>query len=61
MIVPRKELDGIAISASRVRKLLSEGDIEGVRPLVPDTTYNYLTSDEALPVLRKLRGDANGN
>ena len=42
--IPRKEdSDGIGvISASRVRKLLKEGDIEGLSKLVPQTTLDYL-------------------
>lgn len=41
--IPRKELSGAPISASRVRALMDEGDWEGLRPLVPETTYEYLT------------------
>ena len=40
--IPRKELGGAPISASRVRELLDKGDLEGIRPLVPDSTYAYL-------------------
>ena len=34
--------DSAPISASRVRALIDEGDIESVRKLVPETTFNYL-------------------
>ncbi len=40
--LPRIEQNGEPISASRVRALLLAGDYEGLRPLVPDTTYEYL-------------------
>lgn len=40
--LPRLELDGEAVSASRVRRLLENGDFESLRPLVPETTYEYL-------------------
>lgn len=40
--LPRRELDGEAVSASRVRRLLKNGDFEALRPLVPETTYEYL-------------------
>jgi [citrate (pro-3S)-lyase] ligase len=40
--IPRTESGGTAISASRVRKLLKEGDFEAIKPLVPEATYNYL-------------------
>ncbi len=38
--IPRLTIDGIPVSASRVRTLLEAG--ENVRALVPDTTYQYL-------------------
>ena len=42
--IPRKEdAEGIGvISASRVRKLLKEKDFEGLKKLVPPTTFEYL-------------------
>ena len=38
----RIENGGAAISASRVRALFEEGRLDEIRPLVPDTTYQYL-------------------
>ena len=43
VVVPRKEAQGAAISASHVRELIKQGDMEALRPLVPQTTYAYLT------------------
>ena len=43
--IPRFEINGETISASRVRKLLDNGDIEVVKSLVPPTTYEYLKSN----------------
>ena len=40
--IPRKESGGDAISASRVRELLDAGNFEAIRPLVPETTLEYL-------------------
>ena len=40
--VPRIESSGGVISASRVRKLLMEGDLDSIRSLVPSSTFNYL-------------------
>lgn len=40
--IPRKEDEGGCISASRVRKLLAEGNIERIVGLVPQSTYKYL-------------------
>jgi [citrate (pro-3S)-lyase] ligase len=40
--IPRLEIDGAAVSASRIRKLLEEGNLEAVRELAPETTLAYL-------------------
>ena len=40
--ISRLERAGAAVSASRVRKLLAERNMEDIRPLVPPTTYQYL-------------------
>lgn len=53
--IPRLEKSGAAISASSVRELLSEGNVEAVKELVPESTYRYLTSDEARPILDRLK------
>lgn len=42
MEIPRRENAGEAISASRVRALLAQGDWKAIEPLVPETTYQYL-------------------
>lgn len=41
-ILERKTVGGEAISASRVRELWRRGDMDGLHPLVPETTYAYL-------------------
>ncbi|MBP3652034.1 MAG: [citrate (pro-3S)-lyase] ligase [Clostridia bacterium] len=40
--IPRREAQGEAVSASRVRALLQEKNFAAIRPLVPETTYDYL-------------------
>jgi hypothetical protein len=47
-IIPRKERDGGVISASRVRKLLDDGNWTEIAKLVPDTTFVYLKNRTAL-------------
>ncbi len=42
--IPRRELDGNIISASRVRKLLDTDNFDEIKMLVPETTFNYLKS-----------------
>lgn len=40
--IPRLEANGTPISASAVRRLLDEGDLDGAKKLVPETTIKYL-------------------
>ena len=40
--IPRRECGGEAISASRVRALMEEGNLEAIRPLVPEITYDTI-------------------
>lgn len=44
IIIPRKEMDGKVISASRVRALLAAGNMEAVRGMLPENTYKYLNN-----------------
>ncbi|AEF86303.1 citrate lyase ligase C- domain protein [Treponema primitia ZAS-2] len=41
-VIPRKEVDGTPISASKVRKLLEEKNFVEISKLVPETTLEYL-------------------
>ena len=58
-IIPRKESDGKAISASTVRLALQNGDWDTLKSLVPPTTLDYFTSPEAVPVLARIRRAGN--
>lgn len=55
VVIPRKAAQGVPISASTVRQCLQKGDWAGLRTLVPQSTYNYFKSDEAQPVLARIR------
>ncbi len=59
IIVPRKEAGGKAISASTVRQCLQAGDWDTLKTLVPVTTLSYFQSEEAKPVLEKIRRAGN--
>ena len=55
-IIPRKaDTEGNIISASRVRKLLAEDNFDEIRDEVPDVTYEFLTSEKALPIIEKIK------
>ncbi|MDD3172600.1 MAG: hypothetical protein PHF63_02830 [Herbinix sp.] len=40
--IPRKDIGGTAISASEVRRRINAGELEGVKELVPEYTYNLI-------------------
>lgn len=55
--ITRKEDGEEPISASRVRKLMINGDYEKIKKIVPEVTYNYLISEEGLKIAEKLRSN----
>jgi [citrate (pro-3S)-lyase] ligase len=50
--------DGMVVSASTVRDLIRKDDWENIKKLVPQSTWNYLVSDEAKDVLEKIKKGA---
>ena len=54
-LVPRLEVGGAPVSASRVRALLAQGRMEEIRPLVPDSTWAYLNSPDCDMIRRRLK------
>ena len=56
IIVPRKTDGTSAISASKVRQAIKDGDIEAIKNVVPETTYRFFVSAEAAPVIAAIRG-----
>lgn len=59
VIVPRKKAGGVPISASTVRSCLKAGDLNMLRTLVPSTTFDFLTSPEAAPIIRRIQAAEN--
>lgn len=53
--MPRISIHGTIVSASRVRELIRQDGWEEIRTLVPDTTYRYLCSPEADPIIKKIK------
>lgn len=53
--ISRKEDKEEPISASRVRRLMMEGNYEEIKEIVPEVTYNYLISEDGLKIAEKLR------
>jgi [citrate (pro-3S)-lyase] ligase len=52
--IPRLASGGAAVSASAVRRAIREGRLESVRAIVPPSTWAYLSSPEAKPVLERV-------
>ncbi|NLY45423.1 MAG: [citrate (pro-3S)-lyase] ligase [Tissierella sp.] len=55
--IPRLTVGEGVISATKVRKSIKEGNMESLKQLVPMTTYKYIVSDDAKPVIDKIRKD----
>lgn len=58
-IVKRKVHGGKAISASNVRAYLALDDWDALKEIVPETTWNYLVSDKAAKVVKKIKEEAH--
>lgn len=54
-ILPRLCLHGAPVSASAVRQAIHDGDLTQARALVPPSTWDYLASPAAKPVLGAIR------
>ncbi len=54
-VIPRRELDGAAISASAARRALQQGDMEAFGRMVPQTTLRWFESPEAVGVIQRIR------
>ena len=52
VLIERLKADGEFISASRVRKALKDNDLDKIRGLVPDATYNYLVNSREMLIER---------
>ena len=53
-IIPRKEINGEVISASKVRKAVLEGNWEAVASMVPKSTLIYLQSEKGNEIVKRI-------
>lgn len=53
--IPRLSIDGVAVSASKVREYIREGNLKMVKNMVPQTTYDFLVSEDAETIIKKLQ------
>ncbi len=54
-VIPRLEYEGRPVSASTVRQAIHDGRLEEIRPLVPESTWNYFHSQEAEAVIAAIQ------
>ena len=54
-VMPRITSSGQAISASRVREIIRQEQWDSLKELVPETTYQYIISPEAKPIIDKIK------
>ncbi len=54
-IIKRKKVDKTTVSASLVRKLLKENNLEEIKQYVPLATYEYLISEKGQLVIEKIK------
>jgi [citrate (pro-3S)-lyase] ligase len=52
--MPRFEKEGAAVSASKVRSLIRNGALDLVRNIVPETTWAWLNSSDAISVINRI-------
>ena len=57
--IPRKQLDGVEISASRVRACLKAGDFDAIGQMVPSSTLRFLRSERGQQIAEKLRQETD--
>ncbi|WP_176461898.1 [citrate (pro-3S)-lyase] ligase [Anaeromicrobium sediminis] len=55
-VIKRKSHDHKPISASLVRDYMKNEEYEKIKNLVPNTTYNYLVSEEGKKIIKKIKG-----
>ncbi len=54
-VLERLQIGGKIVSASGVREALRTGDMETARSMVPQTTWNYVSSERGKAVIEKIR------
>lgn len=59
VIVPRKTDGEKAISASTVRQVIKDNDMDTLRKLVPESTLRYFESEDAKDVIARIRNEEN--
>lgn len=56
VVIPRREINGRPVSASYVRQLIHDGEMDAVRELVPPSTFAYFQTEDGLKTVSRIRG-----
>ena len=59
IVLNRKLAGGEPISASKVRQFIHDGDLDKIKPLVPQTTYDFFQSAASAEVIKKIQQTEN--
>ena len=54
-IVPRLAVKDNVVSASKIRQAIKDSDLEAVRPMVPQSTFNFLETDEGKQIIERIQ------
>jgi len=60
-VIKRKSIDGEVISASKVRNYIGRGETDAAYKLVPESTREFLMSDEASYIIEQMKREAHLN
>ncbi len=59
IVIPRLSIDGEIVSASTVRQLIKEDNLEAIKKFVPESTYQYFKSNQASEIIRNIQHETN--
>lgn len=57
--IERVSIDNEIVSASKVRAMIKDDNIDGIKPFVPQCTYEFLKSADAKDIIEKIRSSQN--
>lgn len=55
VVIPRKEIGAVPVSASQVRQFIHNGQLDQIKSLVPATTYAFFQSVEGQVVMEQIQ------
>ncbi len=59
IVIKRKEINGMVISASTVREAVQKDDIELLKLMLPQTSLDYILSEEGKPLVDSIKSAGN--